>query len=253
MTYHTNHCWCSESIYNDKNFDGEVMVYLGETVTDIETLSEGKEYRDIIDCDWETLTQKESFFDKERYDIEIENKLKRVREFAKGFTDKSDKEKEDILNVFREDMKEVYQKSSVTLKPEVIIWLDKNVKDKLNTKITDPLEDRKAWAIGNLKYNSATSYQITIFFDRQLDALSFIKEWSIYKKPTYYFDYFHDDRREIDIEEFVKITNEHYQLKGIPKLDIPVKELREKQKKEISTNLDQDTYTMLDWELEEEC
>lgn len=27
MTYHTNHCWCNESCWDNKNFDGKVMVY----------------------------------------------------------------------------------------------------------------------------------------------------------------------------------------------------------------------------------
>lgn len=62
------------------------------------------------------------------------------------------------------------------LKPEVIKWLEENVKDE-NAKL-------KGWCCGNKEYNSLMGEYFSVFFYRRRDALNFIKTWSIHKKPT---------------------------------------------------------------------
>lgn len=42
----------------------------------------------------------------------------------------------------------------------------------------------KGWCCGNREYNTDTYSDFSLFFYRRKDAISFIKTWSIYKKPT---------------------------------------------------------------------
>lgn len=60
MTYHTNHCWCNESCWDNKNFDGKVMVYFQETLDN--DLIDYSHY--IKDPDYQKLiTIKDDYFD----------------------------------------------------------------------------------------------------------------------------------------------------------------------------------------------
>ena len=67
-------------------------------------------------------------------------------------------------------------KSYYQLKPEVLSWLEENVKDE--DKIT------KGWCCGDKEYNSRLGEYFSLFFYRRKDALNFIKTWSVHKKPT---------------------------------------------------------------------
>jgi hypothetical protein len=83
------------------------------------------------------------------------------------------------------------------LKPEVIKWLNDNVKD-----ISDSCNENttKAWAVGNDEYNATDSLSFSLFFQRQTDAMKFIKHWSHYKNPVDYLNYFKDIRRKLNFE-----------------------------------------------------
>ena len=64
-----------------------------------------------------------------------------------------------------------------TLDPKAVSWLLKNVLD-------DPKTGEKGWCMGNEDYNSTGGSDFSLWFYRRRDAMSFIKEWSVYKKPT---------------------------------------------------------------------
>lgn len=66
-------------------------------------------------------------------------------------------------------------KRSRRLNDDVINWLHKNIKDQL--------DGTKGWCVGNDEYNSR-DLDFSIWFYRRKDALAFIRQWSVYKKPT---------------------------------------------------------------------
>ena len=71
--------------------------------------------------------------------------------------------------------------------------------------------------------------------------MNFIKTWSVYKDPTFYFDYFHDDRRDMNIKKIIEVSN-----RNNPSESIDIGEIIDKLHK-TSTNLDWDTFEMIDW------
>ena len=230
MIYHTNHCWCSKSIWENENFDGEVMVSISEN---IDTDSIDKYRTKIKDPDFEKLTIKKEFENKEE--------TKRLQKFF----DENYPEKEKKV--------ETIYKTTVTLKPEVIEWLNQNIKDIKGTTVDTPLNERKGWAIGNDEYNSNQHWEINIFFARQLDALKFIRQFSIFKDPTLYFDYFREDRRELAPEKIFEILNNTQE----EKLNIEDYQIEEKTNVRFKNieqyhNLDPMTFQLLDWEKEKD-
>ena len=137
---------------------------------------------------------------------------------------------------------------TVALKEDVIDWLNENIKDRKGSTKETPINERKAWCTGNDEYNTKQSYQIHVFFSRQKDALRFIEHFSIYKKPTFYFDYFHSERREMDIKDIVRISNEYNELNRLPIVEIgETINIAHK----TSTDLNEEIYIMIDWETEE--
>lgn len=62
------------------------------------------------------------------------------------------------------------------LRPEVFEWLEVNVQ---NSK-----DGTKGWCCGNKEYNTDSGEDFSLFFNRRKDAQSFIRQWSIHKKPT---------------------------------------------------------------------
>ena len=240
MTYHANHSWCSESCWNDKMFDSEAMVYFSRriTLTDILENNSGIElFTKIINPDFEKLAIEETVFNEKKYNkdskIFIENilKYKKVSE-------------EEILKI-KEDLKETYFDLVPTLKPEIIDWLNENIKDEKNPE-SDEIQDKKGWCIGNDSYRGQAN-DITIFFKRELDALRFIREWSVFKEPVFYFDYFSDDRRNMDLNKLI------YILKENDKLNIEeVKKIELDNKNQGNINLDPLSFRLLDWEKDEE-
>ncbi len=94
----------------------------------------------------------------------------------------------------RKRMEDVY-----CLKPEVVQWLDANVKDK-NCKMEGrtELSLSKGWGVGTDQYNVKNRSSFSLFFERPKDALAFIKQWSEYKNPVDYLNYFQDIRRKLN-------------------------------------------------------
>jgi len=152
MRYFTNHCWCSDSIHGGC-FDCRFIVTIEREV-------------DVVD--WPKIIDKVECFDQKNY------------EFRKDFFSSR-------REVTDEWLMETSMKSSITLKPHVIEWLEANVKDK-------------GWTIGSPVYNSANTLDLDVFFIRRRDAMKFIKEFSVHKKPTAYFDYFRDKRMVLDTD-----------------------------------------------------
>jgi len=78
------------------------------------------------------------------------------------------------------------------LKPEIIQWLSENVKDRNYD------EHKQGWCVGTDKYNSGNILSFSIFFERQRDAMKFIRRWSSYKNPVNYLNYFRNIRKELN-------------------------------------------------------
>jgi hypothetical protein len=239
MIYHTNHCWCSESNWNNECFDGEVMVSFGENI-DTDSISQYD--HKIIDPDFQKLTEKKKFFNEE----EAREQMKIMKDIILRNTGKFNEEE------FLSNFKERSRRKTVTLKPEIIQWLNDNVKDRKvyeeSEESDSSLADQKGWCIGNDKYNSNQSYEITVFFARQVDALKFIRKFSIFKLPTFYFDYFREERREMESKKIIEIINKN----SNEKINFNDYKFENDNLKETSTNLDYSTFQLLDWEKDED-
>ena len=89
--------------------------------------------------------------------------------------------------------------STRRLKPEVVQWLNDNVKDRTLLKWQiEKGEHKQGWAIGTDEYNSGDGLSFTVFFESSRDAMKFIKRWSSYKNAVDYLNYFKDIRRELN-------------------------------------------------------
>lgn len=99
---------------------------------------------------------------------------------------------------YKEDWKECVVKCSGVpqLKPEIVDWLNKHVPDYDNEDNTT----KRGWAIGNEEYRSLNPYKMSIFFQREEDALLFVKTWSKWGFPIVYHNYFEDIIKELDIQ-----------------------------------------------------
>ena len=234
MKYFTNHCWINESIYDNKGFDGEVIVSIHKHLDSPKQLSDFT--KNSPNLDWVNTVVESNFIDKKEL------------EYFTEIYKKTAEEKGEIFNP--SDLKDgMFKRETVTLKQEVIDWLNDNLKDVKGSDENTPIEKRKSWGIGSQSQNSKQSYQIDIVFTRQLDALEFIKQWSVYKKPTIYFDYFHDDKREMDNQEFIDITNKTLKENNLEEIDFGD---ISKIKQEINTDLNVETFKLIDWENNEE-
>ena len=91
------------------------------------------------------------------------------------------------------DWETIEQKNNIIkLKPEVIEWLNTNIPNRKDK------DSPKGWAIGTNEYNSHHPISFNVFFDKQRDGMAFIKQWSHYKNPVHYLNYFKDIRKELD-------------------------------------------------------
>ena len=77
------------------------------------------------------------------------------------------------------------------LKSEVVAWLLTNIKDREETPT-------KGWCMGSDIYNRNATISFNLFFERPKDALRFVKQWSCYRNPEDYLNYFRDIRRRLD-------------------------------------------------------
>lgn len=77
------------------------------------------------------------------------------------------------------------------LKPHIIDWLENNIEDRKDKNY------KKGYSYKDDSGNCET-IDFELFFHRKNDALKFIKEFSLRKKPTFYFDYFKDVRNTLN-------------------------------------------------------
>jgi hypothetical protein len=91
--------------------------------------------------------------------------------------------------------------TTLRARPDVIAWLNDNVKDvKLHKWKKDRNQSSKGWAVGTDKYNSQNPLSFGFFFQRRRDGMAFIKRWSVHKQPVNYLQYFTDTRKELDFK-----------------------------------------------------
>jgi hypothetical protein len=164
MHLHINHMFCTDSCWSG--------IYHCRYSVTIHRIEDGKSYHDTPEQDWTNLTEQFSFFDEEEFN-------RRINESAYWQGD--------------ENERHFATKTRYKLKPEVLNWLNENIKDRKD-------EDHiKGWCIGTDNYLSRSPLEVSIFFHRKADALKFIGTWSIHKKPTTYFDYFKGIREKLDL------------------------------------------------------
>lgn len=169
MDYLRNHCWCSRSHWDGKEFDCEIIVTL-------------RNYEEGYKEDWEALTVEKDFYDEELANERASRMLKTLKEKGQTVTDEELEEYKQLVG----------SKSIRTLKPEVLEWLSENVSD---------FSGGKGWCVGDDTYNAEDSFmKYSIFFQRRRDAMAFIKRWSVHKKPIYYTQYFTDVRKVLNLE-----------------------------------------------------
>lgn len=147
---------------SDSNRGGN---YNCRVIVQINRIAEGKTYYNPPTIDWTNLIEKDETF---QYQDEA------------GFT----------------------KHGTNRLKPEVIAWLEANIKDRTLKKwqIETYNDSPKGWAIGTDAYNCRNRLSFTLFFERTSDAFKFIKRWSVYHRPIDYLNYFKDIRRKFDFE-----------------------------------------------------
>ncbi len=171
MHHHINHCWCSASHRDGGMFDSRNMVDINRLEAD--------------EADWDNLIEMSRVVSQER------------QEMMKGVFDKFPEvydTEEKILEACRVDCP--------NLKPEIVEWLEQNIK---------PARDGSpGWAMGNDDYRANSSYSLTLWFIRHGDAKRFIKQWSSFGKATSYFDYFKDPIINLVLDtETMKYRNRH--------------------------------------------
>lgn len=226
MTYHTNHCFCLTSNWGGEPFHGEVMVDFPNYIS-TDTICNYK--HKIPDPDFINLTTTKEFTD-----ITARNN------YIKVYTDMLKEKGLDITKI----PKHIYygfEHNIPVLKDYVISWLNDNIKEVQGDYLTEA--DKKGWCVGSDEYtfNNRESRPI-IFFSRQVDALKFIRKFSVFKVPTFYFDYFHDERKELHSSIILK------------ELNLNEKDFVFDNKQDTSTDMDYYTFKLLDWEKDdEEC
>lgn len=161
MRYFTNHCWCSDSIW-DGIFDCRYILTIE---------------RDI-DPEFDTLLADTEFFSQEEYDI-----------LEKMYGDNS--RYKDLLV-----SKDMCMRNTFRLNDAVLTWLHNNVKDRKGEDINKGW----AIGSDEYNRASYPQGKFDIFFHRRKDLLAFVKEFSKYQRPTHYFDYFNDVRKTLDLE-----------------------------------------------------
>ena len=135
--------------------------YNCRVIVTIDMIPEGKSYHDDHEPDWLNLIED---------DIEFDSK----KPFRTG------------------------RYETCRLKPEVMQWLNDNIKDVGPEESDYNKHSKKGWAVGSDEYNSNSGISFSLFFQRRNDAMKFIKHWSSHKNPVSYLNYFKDIRRELD-------------------------------------------------------
>lgn len=165
MNYLQNHIWCSSSIWDGKHYDCRHLVSISA-------------YKDYDVDNWKNVIEPNAdmVINESSYNI-----LKNIKEKCPNYDEDA--------------FLEASRRPVLGLKPHVLQWLHDNVADRKDK------DTPKGWAIGSLEYradDSASSF--SIFFHRKSDAMAFIKEFSVHKKPVNYCQYFSDVRKTLDLE-----------------------------------------------------
>ena len=170
MDYYSNHCACRNSHWNDD------VYYCRHIVTIERYLEDDDIWDDKPTKDWKnTVVDIDEYIDE-----------KAMKEYMKK-RPKLDEKAARLL----------FLRETRRLRPKVVNWLNENVKP-----IPRPKKDElpHGWCMGNDSFNSNENLSFRIFFYRKSDAIKFIEHWSEYKKPTGYFNYFKNIKKELDME-----------------------------------------------------
>lgn len=162
MNLYINHFSCRNP-FNKKEDKVYSCKYLIEINMFNEDLKDNEEYVKLVDSDVEYFSQK-------RYNGLL-NKGKSEDEARKRANDS-----------FTE-----------RLKPHVIDWLKKNVKNR-----KDP-DYKKGYSYGNDDANEEQE-SFKIYFHRKKEALSFIENFSKHKKPLNYYNYFKNENKKLNLK-----------------------------------------------------
>lgn len=143
------------------------------------------------------------------YDCRVIVSLRRITE-GKTYYDKPDPDWALVTEQKFDGAEDSFRKKTLHVRPDVMEWLEKNVKDRKLVKWQKEEKEGyspKGWAVGSDKYNTHDALGFSFFFERETDGMAFIKRWSIYKKPTYYCQYFKGIRKKLDLKTG-KLKNE---------------------------------------------
>ena len=157
MNYLKNHCWCSNSHWDNEMYDCKIIVSLSS-------------YKEYDKEDWNNLMTTKEFFCQKTYE-----------EFSED------------THPFTEAQKKRFATKEINIpKPEVIQWLEENV----------PMKNGKhMWCIGSDEYIFGdSSISFSFFFQEYRSAMKFIKQFSKWKKPVHYTQYFTDIRKTLNLE-----------------------------------------------------
>lgn len=150
----------------------------------IESLNYTALIKNDLLTDWENLTHSKDIF--------LEKEYERLKRVYKDHAFMS----EDII-------RGMATKKTRSLNDEVIQWLNENVKPSSDKAMKD---QPQGWAMGNDHYRATDDHnRLSIWFLRRRDAMAFIKRWSVHKKPTTFFNYFTEERKELFEGKLVKI------------------------------------------------
>lgn len=174
MHVHMNHMFCTDS-----NWGGDFWT---RYLVSLDTL------RLVEQEDCKNLLIEKEAFDEERW----------------AFDEKFFKERGYTAEQLEEHKKFCIKKFKV-FKPEVLQWLEANVKDNAQNK-----EQPKGWCVGSDAYQMRDGHSVSIWFYRRKDAMNFIRTFSVHKKPTTYFDYFKEIRKELNFKKNVLAIVDDY-------------------------------------------
>jgi hypothetical protein len=185
MHFHQNHCYCLTSHWDNDWYDASYMVIIDMHDRNYDrTIPLDKQ---IVSPDWKAMIDINQVIDQDRliFDKKFFSKIKH----AGKFTD--------------QQLEEMAMTDCPAPKPAVIDWLTTNVAPE-TAKRTNA--NGKGWAMGNDRYRLRQSHgELTFWFYRRSDAMKFIKEWSVYTKPTTYLNYFKDDLRKLIDGKLTKV------------------------------------------------
>lgn len=243
MRYHSNHCWCSNSCWNNETMDGEVIVVIDKSLN---TYSIDKYKNEIKDPDWENLIEFKEVFSQIKYDEHLEV-FKRFAEKLNEGENKFFDENGELKQEIKESAIQVGTRQVPMIKQELLDWLNENIADQKSFDEDDEEIYSKGWAIYSLEtLINEPKHDFNIFFARQIDALKFIHEFSIFKEPTIYFDYFKDESSELSTDKVIDILNDlNY--------DIKIENLKLNDTSKISgfiKDLSPYDYKLMDWDID---